>query len=108
MPKRLYDAMVAELESSLSGMILDLVSLEDGEKQNENGTELYTRAELEIPRGCAFSRCRFTCKLPRLILPLSEEALDAGISVMVQDLKVTFISSGREIYTKGSGLQIIE
>ena len=108
MPKHLYDAMVSELESSLGGMVLDLISLEDGEKKNENGTELYTRAELEIPRGCAFSRCRFTCKLPRWVLPLSEEELDAGVSVMVHDLKVTFISSNREIYTKGSGLKVIE
>lgn len=109
MGKKLYDGMVAELESSLNGMVLDLVSFEDGEKENESGIELFTRVELEIPRkNGTLSRCRFSCKLPRVMLPFTEDALDAGISVMIEDLRVTFISANKEIYTRGSSLRIIE
>lgn len=108
MAKRLYDAMVAELENSLEGNAVDLLSIEQGVKKNEDGSqEPFTRVELEIPKGNGmFSRCRFSCKLPPIQLKVSEEELENGISVILSGVKVTFISSQKEIYTKADSVQI--
>ena len=64
--------------------------------------------EVEIPKGNgAFSRCRFSCKLPPIQLQVSEEEIDDGVSVILSGVKVTFISSQKEIYTKAESIQIL-
>ncbi len=109
MAKKLYDAMVVELECMLDGNKFDLLSVEQGAKKNEDGSqEPFTRVELEIPKGSGtFSRCRFSCKLPPIQLKVSEEELENGVVVILSGLKVTFISSQKEIYTKADSIQIV-
>ncbi len=109
MAKKLYDAMVAELDSLLDGNTYDLLSFEQGVKKNEDGSQTpFTKVEVEIPKGNgAFSRCRFSCKLPPIQLQVSEEEIDDGVSVILSGVKVTFISSQKEIYTKAESIQIL-
>lgn len=105
--KKLYDAMVAELNSLLDRNTYDLLSLEQGVKKNEDGSQTpFTKVEVEIPKGNgAFSRCRFSCKLPPTQLQVSEEEIDDGVSVTLVGVQVTFISSQKEIYTKAESIQ---
>ena len=105
--KKLYDAMVAELEGLLDGNTFDLLSFEQGVKKNEDGSQTpFTKVEVEIPKGNgAFSRCRFSCKLPPIQLQVSEEEIDDGVSVTLVGVHVTFISSQKEIYTKAESIQ---
>ncbi|RHB98804.1 hypothetical protein [Mediterraneibacter gnavus] len=105
--KKLYDAMVAELEGLLDGNTFDLLSFEQGVKKNEDGSQTpFTKVEVEIPKGNgAFSRCRFSCKLPPIQLQVSEEEIDDGVSVTLVGVQVTFISSQKEIYTKAESIQ---
>ena len=109
MAKKLYDAMVADVESRLDGNTFDLLSFEQGVKKNEDGSQTpFTKVEVEIPKGNgAFSRCRFSCKLPPIQLQVSEEEIDDGVSVILSGVKVTFISSQKEIYTKAESIQIL-
>lgn len=109
MAKKLYDAMVADVESLLDGNTVDLISHETGVKKNEDGSQTpFTKVEVEIPKGNgAFSRCRFSCKLPPIQLQVSEEEIDDGVSVILSGVKVTFISSQKEIYTKAESIQIL-
>ena len=105
--KKLYDAMVAELEGLLDGNTFDLLSFEQGVKKNEDGSQTpFTKVEVEIPKGNgAFSRCRFSCKLPPIQLQVSEEEIDDGVSATLVGVQVTFISSQKEIYTKAESIQ---
>ena len=105
--KKLYDAMVAELEGLLDGNTFDLLSFEQGVKKNEDGSQTpFTKVEVEIPKGNgAFSRCRLSCKLPPIQLQVSEEEIDDGVSVTLVGVQVTFISSQKEIYTKAESIQ---
>lgn len=109
MAKKLYDVMVADVERRLYGNTVDLISHETGVKKNEDGSQTpFTKVEVEIPKGNgAFSRCRFSCKLPPIQLQVSEEEIDDGVSVILSGVKVTFISSQKEIYTKAESIQIL-
>lgn len=110
MAKRLYDALVAELENMLEETTVELLSIEESTKKVDDGTEeQITKAVMEIPRGNgAFSRCRFPCRLPRIQLNISEEELDEGVLVCLSGFKVTYISSQREIYTKADAIRIVQ
>ena len=109
MAKKLYDAIVKELECLLDGLKVDLLSAEQGTKINEDGSqEFFTRVELEIPKGHgSFSRCRFSCKLPMKQIDVSEDDFDAGVSAILSNVKVTYISGQKEIYTKASSLELV-
>lgn len=109
MAKKIYDAMVAELECALDGNTFDLLSIEQGVKKNDDGTqEPFTRVEVEIPKGNGvFSRCRFSCKLPPTQLTISEDELENGVSVLLSGIKVTYISAQKQIYTKADLLQLV-
>ncbi len=109
MSKRLYDAMTSELECFLAGVKLELLSIEQGMKKDEDGNqEPFTRVEVEIPRGSgAFSRCRFSCKLPPVKLNISEEEIESGISIVLLGVKVTYVSAQKEIYTKADSIQVV-
>ncbi|MEE0812137.1 MULTISPECIES: hypothetical protein [Blautia] len=108
MAKKLYDVLIAEIENSLSGIKYELLSIEQGAKKYEDGKqEIFTRVEVEIPRGNgALSRCRFSCKLPAIQLNVSEEEIESGIWVILSGLKVTYISAQKEIFTRADSLQI--
>lgn len=109
MSKKMYDVMVSELEAMLNSVCVDLLSVEQASKKNDDGTLVpFTRLEVEIPRGNgAYSRCRFFCKLPPTNLSFTQDDLDNGISVTLSGLKVTFISAQHEIYTRADGIQMI-
>jgi len=109
MAKKLYDAMVQDLENVLDNFTFDLISVTDSSKKNEDGTEeKFTKVELEIPKGCsAFSRCRFSCKLPLTNLNISEDDLDNGVLVSIKGIKITYISAQKEIYTKADFIEIL-
>ena len=108
MAKRLYDALMMELEKVLNETELELISVGQGVKKYEDGSEEeFTRVEVEIPKGnAAFSRCRFTCKLSPIELGLSEEEIDEGIHVILSGVKVSYISDKKVIYTKADGIRI--
>ena len=93
----------------LAGLEVDLLNIEQGEKKNDNGSvETFTRVELEIPKGNGnFSRCRFSCKLPLMQLPVSEEELENGVLVELDEVKVTYISNQHDIYTKAKAIHIV-
>lgn len=109
MKKGLYDAMIREVEKMLEGLEVDLLSVQQGVKKLENGVEeAFTRVEVEIPKGNGtFSRCRFSCKLPPIQLKVSEEAVEEGVSVVLSGVKVTFISTQKEIYTRADSVQLV-
>lgn len=110
MAKRLYDAMVAELEAVLDENPVELISYETVVKKSEDGVENpCLKVEVEISKGNGvFSRCRFSCKLPPIQLNISEEEIDDGVSVVLSGVKVTFISSQKEIYTKADSIRIVQ
>ena len=109
MAKRLYDALISELEATLNTISVDLLSVEQGAKKNDDGSqEPFTRVEVEIPKGNGiYSRCRFFCKLPPTNLSFTQDELDNGISVTLSGVKVTFISAQHEIYTRADVIQLI-
>lgn len=109
MAKKLYDILVSELETTLNSIDLDLLSIDQGSKKNDNGDdEPFTRLELEVPKGNgSYSRCRFFCKLPPTHLVFSESDFDSGISVNLIGLRVTFISAQHEIYTRADDIRIV-
>ena len=109
MSTKLYDKLIEDLEATLSSISLDLLSVEQGVKKNDDGSQTpYTRIELEVPRGNGpFSRCRFFCKLPPTNFSFTESDLDNGISVMLVNFKVTFISAQHEIYSRADSIQQI-
>lgn len=109
MATNLYDAIMSEVESTLAGIELELLSIEEGIKKKDDGKhELFTRVEVEIPKGNGvFSRCRFKCKLPLVQMNISEEELEEGISVTLTGLEVTYVSAQKEIYTKADGIQVV-
>ena len=101
--KKLYDSIIHELEMMLDGLNVDLLSIEKGEKKNDDGS-----VEVEIPKGNgSFSRCRFSCKLPLTQLPVSEEELENGVSVELDEVKVTYISNQHDIYMKAKAIRIV-
>lgn len=107
--KKLYDSIIHELETMLDGLNVDLLSIEKGEKKNDDGSvETFSRVEVEIPKGNgSFSRCRFSCKLPLTQLPVSEEELENGVSVELDEVKVTYISNQHDIYMKAKAIRIV-
>ncbi len=109
MAKKIYDAMVSELEERLENNTVDLLAIEQGVKTNKDGNqEPFTRIEVEIPKGNgAFSRCRFSCKLPPIQLNVSELDLEEGTSVILSGVKVTYISAQKEIYTKADSIRLV-
>jgi hypothetical protein len=109
MAKKLYDALVSELEERLENNSVDLLSIEQGVKKNKDGIqEPFTRIEVEIPKGNgAFSRCRFSCKLPPIQLNVSEVDLEEGTSVILSGVKVTYVSAQKEIYMRADSVQVV-
>ncbi len=107
--KKLYDAIIRELETTLSEIEMELLNVEAGEKKNKDGSiETFTRLEVEIPKGNGnFSRCRFSCKIPLVQLPISEEELENGVSVKLNEVKITYISDKHDVYAKADSIQII-
>ena len=110
MQKKLYDAVVSDLETFISNCVLDLLSIEHGAKKLNSGSdEPFTRLELEIPRGNGiYSRCRFSCKLPPTIFNLSAEQLDDGVRVSLTNFHVTYIGGTHEIYSKAEAVQFVQ
>ena len=109
MAKKLYDALMSELEERLENNAVDLLSIEQGVKKNKDGIqEPFTRIEVEIPRGNGtFSRCRFSCKLPPIQLNVSEVGLEEGTSVILSGVKVTYVSAQKEIYMRADRIQVV-
>lgn len=109
MSKRLFDIMSENLAEFLHKTPVDLLSVEQGVKKNENGSqEPFTRVEVEIPKGNgAFSRCRFSCKLPPTQFNVSEDEIESGVSVLLTGIKITYVSAQKEVYTKADDAQIV-
>lgn len=110
--KKMYDRVLLCAEEALSGITFELMSWELKEQTKDDGTiERYTKIEVEVPRGQGekiFQRCRFSCKLPSLDLRVTEEEIDDGVLVVIEDLKISYLSvQSREVYTKGTGLKIV-
>lgn len=110
MKKNLYDIMKRQIEETLEGKQLELLSLSEGETQDkENGQiQKFIRCEAEVPKGAnPFARCRFSVKIPNGKLKLSEKELENDdFFVVFQGLSVSYIDSKGMVYFRAESYAV--
>lgn len=102
MKKTIFEAMKQNVVETLSATDLELLNMEDVEKENEDGNkEFFTRLELEVPKGNGiYSRCRFSCKMPYSSKHFTAEELEEGVLVTLKGLSISYIDAKGNVYFK--------
>jgi hypothetical protein len=102
--------MKADVETILSDTTNDLISIssESSTDKETNQVSNFIRIEAEVPRGFgAFSRCRFTVKVPNASLKVTEEQLDnSDYRVKFSNLVVSYIDTRGTVYFRADDYEV--
>lgn len=100
------DAMKKNAVKVLENAELDLVSVLEGQKKNEETGEIvpFKRYEVEVEKGYEeFSRCRFTVKIENGKTIITEKNLEEDYyRISFKGLEVSYISDKGVVYFRAS------
>lgn len=112
MNRTIFNAIKVEVSKALSDAPLEVLAISEGETVNsETGVvSKFTRLEVEVPRGyAAFSRCRFSVKIPDKRLEITEKELkDAEFSARFKGLEISFIDTKGNVYFRATDCEVKE
>lgn len=104
MRKNFYTGMCKQVCKKLEGQKLNVISVSEETKQNEDTKEMefFTRLEVDIPRGFdELSRCRISVKILEPKAEIGDEEVDKeDYIVMFTGLEISYIDDRRNVYFK--------
>lgn len=110
MAKKILDVMKSNTVDALESLQHVLLSIEKGDSVNEKTGEVsnFVRCEAEVPRGYgAFSRCRFSVKIPDGKIKVEAEKLDEDdYSVIFSGLLVSYIDNNGNVYFRAEDYEV--
>lgn len=102
MKKTIYSAMKNYVETTLSDVPNDLISIssETSVDKETGETSSFIRIEAEVQKGYdALARCRFSVKIPNAPLKITENQLsETDYVVTFKNLQISFIDSRNNVY----------
>lgn len=106
----LFEAMKESTVRILENAELELVSISEGQKKNEDTGEVtpFKRYEVEVEKGYEdFSRCRFTVKIENGKTIITEKEMrEAYYQIKFSDLEISYISERGIVYFRASNATV--